>query len=120
MTKKDDLEMLINALKKREEVLIKNQSIAKYNKYYDKIRKYEQKIFEEERQNELVPFLYSDSISIRSDIACILYHYYPEKCTEVLKEIADMTVDNGLPKCFVILSIAAKDNLKYGIPKNCP
>lgn len=116
----DSISEILKYCKKREEVLKEGLPISKYNKYYDKIRKYEQKIFEEERQNELVPFLYSDSISIRSDIACILYHYYPEKCTEVLKEIADMTVDNGLPKCFVILSIAAKDNLKYGIPKNCP
>ena len=35
MTKKDDLEMLINAFKKREEVLIKEQSSAKYNRYFD-------------------------------------------------------------------------------------
>lgn len=108
---------ILNCCQKREEILKEGHAISKYNKYYDKIRKYEKILFEENRQSELIPYLYDNSISIRSDIACILFNYYPKICTQVLEEIANMTVENGLPKHLVIISVAAKDTLKYGIPK---
>ena len=101
---------------KREEVLKRGQSISLYNKWYDKMIVCKQKIFEENRQSELVSQLYSESASIRYDVACILFHHYPELCTQVLREIADMTFENGMPKYLAIISTGARCTLEYGIP----
>ena len=120
MTKKDDLEMLINALKKREEVLIKNQSVAKYNRYFDKMCKYARNLIDNNRQEEILPYLYDESISIRRDVAGLLYNCYPEKCTEVLKSISNMSVQTGLPKHFGDVRLSAAMALEIGIPKNFP
>lgn len=88
-----------------------------YNKYFDRMRKYARILIDEDCRNELLAFLDSESISVRFDSACLLYNFYPDKCTETLEEISEMSVPNGLPKCFVILSVAAHANLKHDIPK---
>ena len=41
-------------------------------------------------------------------------------CKKTLDEISNLNVKTGLPKHFVIISVAAYDNLKYGIPKDFP
>lgn len=113
MIKKDYVSKIIDCCKKREEILINNESVRKYNYYFDKIRKYERILIAENRQDELLPFLECDSISIRSDIANILFQWYPIQCTKVLQEIANMTTATGLPKHFISLSIAARDSFRY-------
>ncbi|HRR77618.1 MAG TPA: hypothetical protein P5191_12525 [Ruminococcus sp.] len=118
--KKDDLEYVIEALKKRDEILINDKPVRQYNKYFDIMRKYARKMINDNRQAELLPFLDSDNISYRFDVAGLLYNSYPEECKQVLKDISTMAVQNGLPKQYVIISVAANDNLKYGIPKDFP
>ena len=41
--KKDDLDYVIEALQKRDEILINNMPIRQYNKYFDNMRKYAKK-----------------------------------------------------------------------------
>ena len=118
--KKDDLEYVIDALKKRDKILINDKPVRQYNKYFDIMRKYARKMINDNRQAELLPFLDSDNISYRFDVAGLLYNSYPEECKQVLKDISAMAVQNGLPKQYVIISVAANDNLKYGIPKDFP
>lgn len=120
MNNKDDLNIFIDALRKREEILLKKQPIREYNKYFDIKRKCAHNLIEQNRQDELLPYLKSDSIPIRFDTAGVLFNSYPDKCKEVLQEIAEMTVASGLPEQFVILAVTACDNLKYGIPKDFP
>jgi len=120
MTKKDELEILIDALKKREEVLEKHLSVSKYNKYFDIMRKSARKLIDENRQEELLPYLYCDSISIQYDVAGLLFNRYPEKCTEVLKKISNMSVQTGLPRCFDDIRLSAVLALEIGIPENYP
>ena len=115
--KKDDLDYVIEALQKRDEILINDKSVRLYNKYFDKMRKYARKLFDDGRQNELLPFLQSENISIKKDIAGLLFNFYPDLCREALKEIADMT---DIPVYYGIVQLGAKDNLKYGIPKDFP
>ncbi len=118
--KKDELELLLNALKKREQVLVNGESISKYNRYFDSMRKYARKLIDNNRQDELLVYLDCDSVSIRRDVAGLLYHCYPEKCQRVMKEIADMTVETGLEKCFINVSVSASMALEIGIPKSFP
>lgn len=120
MKKRDELTLLLDALKKREQVLIKGQSMRKYNKYFDAMRKYARILIDNNRQDELLPYLESDSISIRCDVAGLLYHCYPERCRQVKQEIADMTVKTGLPFCFINVSVSAAMSLEIGIPKDFP
>jgi len=120
MTKKDELEILIDALKKREEVLEKYLSVSKYNKYFDIMRKSARKLIDENRQEELLPYLHCGSISIQRDVAGLLFHCYPEECTEVLKKISDMSVQTGLPKHLSCVSASADMALKIGVPENYP
>lgn len=114
----DCVEEILKCCRKREEILFNHGSISSYNRYFDKIMKYECILAEENRQDELLPYLKCDSISIRSDIASILLESYPEQCIRVMQEIAAMTTETGLPKNLVMLSVAAEVNLKYGIPKD--
>ena len=115
--KKDDLEYVIDALKKRDEILINDKPVSQYNKYFDKMRKYARNLINDNRQDELLPFLKSDCISIKKDIAGLLFNCYPDLCRETLKEIADMT---DIPVYYGIVQLGAKDNLKHGIPKDFP
>jgi hypothetical protein len=118
--KKDDLDYVIEALQKRDEILINNMPIRQYNKYFDNMRKYAKKIIDANRQDELLPLLDSDNISYRFDVAGLLYNFYPEKCQQILKDISEMSVDTGLPKYYINLSVSAMMDLKYGIPKDFP
>lgn len=120
MKKIDYVSKIIECCQKREEILINDDSIGKYNRYFDRMMKYARKLIDENRHDELLPYLESDSISIRSDIADILYDLYPKQCVEVLQEIANMTTATGLPKHFVVLSVSAQVSLKYVIPKSYP
>lgn len=118
--KKDDLEYVLDSAKKREEILINHKPISQHNKYLTIMRKYARKLIEDGRQDELLPYLEDESISIRADIACLLFHFYPDKCTEILQHISNLTRADGLPEYFSWVSMAAHDNLKYGIPKDFP
>ena len=120
MSDKDDLALLIQALKKREQILINGESVKKYNQYFEVMRKHARNLFTDNRQEELLPYLECDSVSIQRDVAGLLFHCYPEKCEEVLKKIAGMSVETGLPMCFVNVSISAEMALEAGIPKEFP
>ena len=120
MKKQDYVSKIIDCCKKREEILINDEPMWKYNRYFDRMGKYARKLIDEDRQEELLPYLESDSISVRKDVAGLLFHCYPEKCIDILQEIADMSTATGLPKHFVILAVASQVNLKYGIPKDFP
>ena len=118
--KKDELDYIIEALKKRDEILIKGKRISQYNKNFSKMCEYTRKMINDNRQAELLPFLDSDNISYRVDVAGLLYNCYPDKCKQVLEEISEMSVETGLPKYYINLSVSAAMSLKYGIPKDFP
>ena len=118
--KKDDVEYVVEALKKRDEILIKGKSTRQYNKYFDIMCKYARRVIDAGRQDELLPLLDSDNVSYRHDIAGLLYHCYPEKCQQVLKEISEMSVKTGLQKYDINLSVAAEMALEIGIPEDFP
>ena len=111
---------LIDCCKKRDMILKKNLSIKDYNKNYTKMREYARYLIAENNQVVLLPYLESESVSIAFDVAILLFNSYPEKCAEKLKSIAAMNVKEGLPEYYVVVSVAASDNLKYGIPKDFP
>lgn len=114
------IEKVLECCKKRKDILEQNKSIKEYNKYYNKMRKYARSLIDENKQDDLLPYLNDKNVSIRFDIAILLYNSYPDLCEKVLNEISNMNVQTGLPEHFVIISIAAYDNLKYGIPKDFP
>ena len=118
--KKDDLDYVIEALQKRDEILINNMPIRQYNKYFDKMCKYARKLIDNDRQNELLKYLDSNNVSYRRDVAGLLYNCYPEKCKQVLKEISEMSVQKGLPKYYGNIRLSAKMALEIGIPKDYP
>ncbi len=123
MKYKDDgtLETLIDALNRRDEALREGtSSIGKYNKYNEIMVQAAHKLLEKERQDELLPYLKSSSVSIQKDVACILFNIYPERCTLVLQKIAKMTTASGLPVCYARLPGSAKSSLNSGIPKDFP
>lgn len=105
---------------KREEILMHGRSMREYNKYYDLIRQFARCLIREGHGDKLLSYLDKSSVSVKFDIAGILYNSYPEICHKVLKDISEMTVETGLPKQLIMLSVAAYDNLKYGIPKDFP
>jgi hypothetical protein len=107
-------------LNKRDKILIGGRTIQKYNYYFDNMRKYARELINENRQNELLPYLDDKSISIQRDVAGLLYHCYPELCKDRLESIAKMTVKAGLPKHYVNVSISAAMALEVGIPKDYP
>ena len=116
----DDFDVLVDALKKREEILKNKQSIRKYNKYFEIMRKCAHNLINHNRQAELLPYLDSESVSIQRDVAGLLFNSYPDRCREVLQKISEMTVDNGLPECFLNVSVSASMSLEIGIPKDFP
>ena len=117
MKKQDYVSKIIDCCKKREDILINDEPMWKYNRYFDRMRKYARKLIDEDRQEELLPYLESDSISVRNDVAGLLFHCYPEKCTDILITIANQ---KDVPWCFAMVKLDAKDALKYGIPKDFP
>ena len=94
--------------------------MKKYNHYFNKMRKLARQLITENRQDELLPYLESESIIVREHIAGILFHFHPQLCTTKLQEIADMTIPTGLPKHLVLVAAEAHNSLKYGIPKDFP
>lgn len=120
MKKTDYALKIIECCKKREEILINNEPMWKYNRYFDRMRVHARKLIDEKRQEELLPYLESDSISVQYDVAGLLYNCYPDKCREVLERISDMTVKTGLQLCFSICCVSAYMALKHGIPKDYP
>lgn len=72
---------------KREDVLKNGLSMTIYNKYFDKMRKSAHILVSEGKQDELLPYLCSESVSIRRDIAGLLYNSYPELCKSIFREI---------------------------------
>lgn len=120
VVKMNDYEKLIEALKKRDEVLRKNQSSRKYNKYFDVMRNCARNLISQSQQDKLLPLLESESLSIQRDVAGLLFNCYPDRCKEVLQKIGNMSVQTGLPKCYVNVSISASMALEIGIPKDFP
>lgn len=117
MKKIDYVSKIIECCQKREEILVNDESMGKYNRYFDRMRVYARKLIDENRQEELFPYLESNSICIRSDIAGLLYHCYPEECVDVLTNLANQ---QDVPWCFSMVKLEAIDTLKYGIPKDYP
>lgn len=111
---------IINCCQKREEILKQGQITNKYDRYFNEMRKLARKLFAEKGQDELLPYLDSDSISIRADIACLLYNHYRDKCEKIIREIADMKIEDGLPEYLTIVVKTARFNLKYGISGDFP
>ena len=116
----DDFSVLVDALKKREEILKNKQSIRKYNKYFEIMRKCAHNLINHNRQAELLPYLDSESVSMQYDIAQILYNIYPEECKAVLKRISEMSSKTGLPAYLGNVRLSALMTLEYGIPKDFP
>lgn len=81
------------------------------------MRVYARKLIDENRQDELLLYLESYSICIRSDIAGFLYHCYAEECIDVLTNLANQ---QDVPWRFSMVKLDAVDALKYGIPKDYP
>lgn len=71
---KDELALLVNVLIKREQILINGESVKKYNRNFDAMRKYARELINKNRQEELLPYLESDSVSVRRDVAGLLFH----------------------------------------------
>lgn len=120
LVKMNDYENLIEALRKRDEVLRKNQSSRKYNRYFDIMRSCARNLISQSQQDKLLPLLESESVSIQRDIAGLLFNCYPDICKEVLQKIGNMSVQTGLPKCYINVSISASMALEIGIPKDFP
>lgn len=112
---------IIKCCQNREDILAANRrSMSKYNRNLDKMRTLAHQLIAENRQDELLPYLESESVSIREDVACLLYHSYPDLCGKIIQEISDMKVVTGLPKHLAIVAVTASFNLKYGIPEDFP
>lgn len=116
----DIITKIINCCQKREAILANSRSMKSYNNYFDKMRKYMRELIENNAEGALLSYLDNDSISTRFDIVILLYNSFPKECRKVLEEISEMNVKNGLPKHLVIVSVAAYNNLKYGIPAEFP
>lgn len=115
--KSDYIDKVVECCIEREKVLFNKQPISKYNRLYDKMNMYVKKVIEENNQEKLLKYLESENISVRFDIATMLYEFYPEKCINVLTEISNMDSSKGLQKHLFIIAVAAGNNLKYGLKK---
>ena len=111
---------IIDCCKKREFILEHSQSMREYNKYYDKMCKYMRCLIDSKQECDLLPYINDDSISVRFDIAILLYNSFSSICKKTLEEISELNINNGLPKHLVIVSVSAYNNLKYGIPADFP
>ncbi len=113
----DYISEILKFCQKREAILMnRKRSMSRYNQYGYKILELATKLFNENRQDELLPYLESNSISTKYDIACLLFHFYPERCNQTLREIADMTMAEGLPRRLIIVTAMANNILKNGTP----
>lgn len=118
--KNDDFSCLIDALNKRKEILKKGQSVKKYNRYFEVIRRCVRGLIDENRQEEMLPYLDDPSISVRYDVAQFLYNSYPQKCRAVLQEISEMSSRTGLPEYLGNVRLSAIMTLEYGVPEDFP
>lgn len=84
------------------------------------MRKCARKLIDDNRQEEILPYLYCSSISVQRDVAGLLFNCYPEKCIEVLKNISNMSVQTGLPTHLGDVRLSAIMALETGIPENYP
>lgn len=116
----DFVPKILNCCQKREEVLKSGQLTNKYYRYLNEMRALARKLFAENGQDELLPYLDTDSISVRADIAYLLYNYHHDICDKILREIADMKVEDGLPKYLTIVVETARFNLKYSLSEEFP
>lgn len=116
----NEIASVIECCRKRAFILEHSRSMREYNKYYDKMRKYMRSVIDSKRECDLLPYLNDKNISVRFDMAILLYNSYPSICKKTLEEISELNVNNGLPKHLVIVSVAAYNNLKYGIPIDFP
>ncbi|MCM1333620.1 MAG: hypothetical protein NC084_00370 [Bacteroides sp.] len=116
----DYVSEILKCCQRREQALLNDRSMGRYNRYFDKMRKLARKLIDENRQEKLLPYLESESISVQRDIAGLLFHCYPDLCGQKFREISGMTIETGLPKHLVVVAAAAKCNLKYGVPKDFP
>lgn len=116
----DLISKIIDCCKKREAILAQSRSMKEYNKYYDKMCSYMRSLKDNNGEAALLPYLDNSSVSVRFDLALLLYNSFPAVCKNILEEISEMNVESGLPKHLVIVSVAAYNNLKYGIPANFP
>lgn len=116
----DLISKIIDCCKKRESILEQSRSMREYNKYYEKMCNYMRCLIDSKCEGELLPYLNDESISVQFDIAILLYNSFPTHCKKTLEEISVMNVEEGLPKHLIIVTVAAYNNLKYGIPINFP
>lgn len=116
----DCVSEILKCCRERENILANGRSMKMYNRCLDKMTKYARELIDENRQDELLPYLKSESVLVREDVACLLYHCYPDMCEKIIREIADMKVVDGLPKHLAIVAVTAGFNLEYGIPKDFP
>ena len=84
------------------------------------MRKCARKLIDLNRQEDILPYLNSNSVSMQYDIAQILYNIYPEECKAVLKRISEMSSKTGLPAYLGNVRLSALMTLEYGIPKDFP
>jgi len=77
-------------------------------------------LINENRQDELLPYLDDESISIQRDVAGLLYNCYPDRCRAVLEKISSMSIRTGLPKHLGNVRLSAVMALEIGIPKDFP
>ena len=116
----DPVERFIAYSRKREYVLLHNLPVRLYNRYFVQCRKLARTIIDENRAEEMLPYLNGGDLFLRYSAACFFYNCFPEQCRRVLEEISEMTIPTGLPKHLVMISMSAYGNLKYGIPKDFP
>ncbi|MBQ9385189.1 MAG: hypothetical protein IJT87_13240 [Ruminiclostridium sp.] len=121
MKNRDAFERLVFALNKRDEILrLTPNKIGTYNKYFDKMHKSADELIEQGRQDEMLPLLENESVSIVKDTADLLYDFYPKICREKLIEISQMTVPTGLEECYVMVAVSAAMGLEYGKSAKTP
>ena len=114
------MKSILLSLQKRDEILKKKGSARSYNHHFILIRKNVKKMIEENSQDMLLPLLESENISYRSDMAVMLYHCYADRCMKIIKELSEMTPENGLPECYIDIVVSARMTLQYGIPDDFP
>ncbi len=114
------LKKIIEYCNKMELILRNNGPTSKYNYNFRQMVKYARVLIDENRAEELIPYLNHESLMIRYEVACILYNSFPEKCIPIIKEVSEMTIATGLPKHLTTIGASASNILRYGIPKDFP
>ncbi len=76
----DTVEKIIAYCRKREAILAQDGSMRQYNQCFAFMRRYAHALLADGQQQALLPFLSDSSISVRFDVAGLLYHAYPAQC----------------------------------------